>query len=576
MTTEPAADRPLRGLLPYLLESPRAFALVVASGIAFPALAITTATLGAWLVGSALAGDSAGDLAPGAVALCAAAALTGVAAWWQAYISHDWAFRVLAGLRVRLYDGLERAAPGRILGRRTGDLTASAMADVEKTEMFFAHTAGDYVGAVLVSLASLAVIAVLDVPTALVVLALMALVAVVPFVLAGRAGEQGRALRAELGGLNAEALDGVQGLRELTVFGRGGWYLDRLTARTRRTHRHAAAHARRAGAEQAVTDLLLSLGVVLLPLTAARGGLDVRWLPPLIVLGLASLGPIAAVSATARTLGEVRAAAARVLAIIGFPAHVADTGTRALDGTDAEVRFEDVRFRYDPAGPDVLAGASFTVRPGETVALVGRSGAGKTTCVNLLMRFWDAEGGRVLVGGRDVRTVPVAALRSAVTLVPQDVYLFNLSVRENIRLARPDATDEQVEAAARRAAAHDFVAALPEGYDTPCGERGARLSGGQRQRIAIARALLRETPVIVLDEAVSNLDAANERAVQRAVDEVRAHHTVITIAHRLSTIRAADRVVVLDGGRVAATGTHDELLARDAAYRELVAAQEGP
>ncbi|WP_169806749.1 thiol reductant ABC exporter subunit CydC [Actinomadura macra] len=560
-----------------MLEDPVAFTLVVTSGIAFSALLITTSVLGAWLVGAVLTGRTFGDEVPVVWTLAVCAVLTGVATWWQSYISHDWAFRILAGLRVRLYDGLERATPGRILGKRTGDLTASAMADVEKTEMFFAHTAGDYLGAVLVSLASLGVIAALDWRTALVALALMILVAVVPFTLAGRAAAQGRAMRRELGTLNAEALDGVQGLRELVTFGRGDWYLARLVGRTRATAAHGAAYARRSGLEQAATDLLLALGVILVPLTAAHqvrtGDLDPRWLPALIVLALASLRPIATVSATARTLGEVRAAAARVLAIIGYPAQVTDDAAEAPDIVAADVRFEDVRFRYDGAGPDVLDGVDLHVRPGETVALVGRSGAGKTTCANLLLRFWDVASGRVLIGGHDVRDLPLSALRAAVTLVPQEVYLFNLSVRENIRLARPRASDAEVEAAARDAIAHDFIAALPQGYDTPCGERGAQLSGGQRQRIAIARALINNAPVIVLDEAVSSLDTENEKAVQEAVASARTGHTMITIAHRLSTIRAADRVILLDGGRAADTGTHDELLARSDGYRDLMAAQ---
>ncbi|WP_433330252.1 thiol reductant ABC exporter subunit CydC [Spirillospora sp. CA-294931] len=573
--------RPLRGLLPYLLESPVAFFLVVLSGILFSGLAITSSALGAWLVGAVLTGRPAGELTTQIWSLGAAALLTAVAAWWQSHIGHDWAFRILAEMRIRLYDGLERATPGKILGKRTGDLTSSAMADVETTEMFFAHTAGDYLGAVLVSLASLTVIAVFDWRTALVTAALMVAVAIVPFVLARRAAAQGRALRGELGALNAEALDGVQGLRELVVFGRGGWYLSRLTARTRVAHRHGAAYARRSGLEQTATDLLLSLGVILVPLVASRqvtsGGLDAAWLPPLIVLGVASLVPIATVSATARTLGEVRAAAGRVLTIINYPAQITDSGADApKEPFEPSVRFEDVRFRYTEDGPEVLKGVDFTVGPGETVALVGSSGAGKTTCANLLLRFWDTTSGRVRIGGHDLRDLPLATLRDTVTLVPQEVYLFNVSVRDNIRLARPEATDEEVEAAARQAVAHDFVSALPEGYDTLCGERGAQLSGGQRQRVAIARALINNAPVIVMDEAVSSLDTENERAVQRAVARVRARHTMITIAHRLSTIRSADRVLFLDGGRVADSGGHDELLARNADYRRLLAAQATP
>jgi ABC-type multidrug transport system fused ATPase/permease subunit len=207
------------------------------------------------------------------------------------------------------------------------------------------------------------------------------------------------------------------------------------------------------------------------------------------------------------------------------------------------------------------------------VALVGRSGAGKTTCSYLALRFWDCTQGQVLLGGRDVRDFGLDDLRSRIALVSQETYLFNGTILDNLRLGRAGATDQEVEEAARQANAHDFIVALPDGYHTQIGERGVQLSGGQRQRLAIARALLKDAPMLILDEATSHLDAVNEQQVRRALDRLMEGRTTLVIAHRLSTVRSADAIVVLDAGRVVEQGTHDALLAGGGLYAHLVANQ---
>ena len=239
-----------------------------------------------------------------------------------------------------------------------------------------------------------------------------------------------------------------------------------------------------------------------------------------------------------------------------------------------EIGFEDVTFHY-PARPGVSAlnGVSLTVRPGETVALVGPSGAGKTTILQLLLRHYDPQQGRVTLDGIALRDMARADFRRALALVPQDPVIFAASARDNIRFGRPEASDAEVEVAARAAAAHDFLTALPQGYDSQLGERGVMLSGGQRQRVAIARAILRDAPVLLLDEATSALDAESERAVQAAVEALAKGRTTLVVAHRLATVKRADRIVVFDGGRIVAQGRHDELIAEDGLYARLARLQ---
>ncbi|NBE07997.1 ATP-binding cassette domain-containing protein [Rhodobacter sp. CCP-1] len=286
-----------------------------------------------------------------------------------------------------------------------------------------------------------------------------------------------------------------------------------------------------------------------------------------------------AVGALSEIWGEVQRAAGateRLVELLGADDPVVDPAAPVALPRPArgEIAFEDVTFRY-PTRPEVSAlnGVSLRVAPGETVALVGPSGAGKTTILQLLMRFYDPQQGRVTMDGIDLRTMARGDFRRAIALVPQDPVIFAATARENIRFGRPDATDAEVEAAAKAAAAHDFLTALPDGYDTWLGERGVMLSGGQKQRVAIARAILRDARVLLLDEATSALDAESERAVQAAVEGLSEGRTVLVVAHRLATVKRADRIVVFDKGRIVATGTHEALVAEGGLYARLARLQ---
>ncbi|WP_084955686.1 ABC transporter ATP-binding protein [Thermoactinospora rubra] len=527
----------------------RAFLSTLAANLLGQLAVLGAAVTGAWLVGRVISGQTAPFDLVGAL-LGGLVVVATLAAWWETYVAHDLAYLVLARLRGQVYDAIARIAPARLLGRRSGDLSAAVLSDIETLEWLFAHTLAQLVTAATVLVAGSAAAALIDPLLLAVSLPLAACVLTVPLWLRKASRKHGDELRAATAELTSDVVDTVQGMRELAAFRAVGRRRELLAAKTRRLARAQAANAARGGLEAAVTDLLIAVaaaGTLLLVATVIRSPADA---PVAMVLAASSLGPAAQVALLLKEYGTLRAAAERVHTLVTAPANVAPVSSPRPVGDRPDVVFEDVRFRYTPDGPEVLRGVSFRVPYGKTVALVGASGAGKSTCVSLLLRYWDPDAGRILVGG--VPLPQVEDLHRHVTVVPQDVHLFAGTVAENVRLGAPDA---DVASALR-------TAQLAMDPEISVGERGVTLSGGQRARVAVARALATGAPVLVLDEAVANLDTGNETRLAEALEEAAEGRATLVVAHRLSTIRRADHIVLLEDGRVVAEGSYAELADR--------------
>ncbi|MGK5531161.1 ABC transporter ATP-binding protein [Streptomyces sp. URMC 129] len=542
----------LRRLLPHLARHRAVFLWTLAANLAVQLGVLALGLLGALTLSLALRGE-ASAVGPLSAALVLTAVLCALATWRESYVAHDLAYRILADLRARVFAALRQSLPARRDPRRSGDLGAVALSDVETLEWLFAHTAAQ----LLVSGVLLAVTTALSLLLApwliLAWLPCLLLIAALPWLFGPAAARRGAALTAANAALHADIVDTVQGMRELA--GAGGDALERrraaLAGATRALTRAQARTARLSGAEAALSDLAVAAaGTTALALVAGRtAGLDPTLAPVAFTLATVALGPIGQISALLRNAGTLRAAAARVAEVLTTPPAVPEPARSPGPARGALV-FDGVAFRYAPSGPAVLERVSFTVRPGETVVLTGPSGSGKSTCVSLALRLWDPDDGTVSIGGVDLRDLSDADLRASITAVPQRIDLLTGTIADNVRLARPDAPPERVREAAAAAGLLDPACGLPQGLGTPVGEGGNGLSGGQRARVALARALLTDAPVLILDEALAHLDAHAEAAVRAALRHRADGRATLVVAHRTATIRAADRVLVLRDGTI--------------------------
>jgi ATP-binding cassette subfamily C protein CydCD len=555
----------------------REFAVVVMSGIGRVAFFIGVGILGALAVAAVKTGAPFAWLL---ILLGLTAPLAGILHWIESWLAHYIAYRLLAELRIDLYRKLDTLAPAYLVRRRSGDLIALASQDIETIEYFFAHTVAPALVAILVPSAVLATLAVVAWPIALALLPFVLYAALAPVLMRARIDRLGAEAREALGLLGAYVTETIQGLSDLVAFqavaGRRAGFMEAVRGyqRTRLTLLSDLS------SQTAQLEIVTGLGGLAVAIAGAwlvaDQQLAATTLPLLILLALASFLPISEIAQVSRQLADTIASTRRLYAVHHEEPAVRDGPLfPPAPAGGSEIHFEDVGFAYPGARRPALDGIALDIPAGATVAIVGPSGAGKTTLANLLLRFWDPAGGHILIDGVDLRDFELDHLRRRISLVSQDTYLFNDTLRANVALARPDADEAAIHRALDQAALAEFVTSLPDGLDTRVGERGVQLSGGQRQRVAIARAFLKNAPTLILDEATSHLDAVSEAQVRSALDTLMRDRTTIVIAHRLSTVRHADLLVVLEQGRVAEIGDHAELVARNGLYARLIRRQLG-
>ncbi len=555
--------------------------LAVISEILRQVSGIGVAVLGAALFARAVAGTAIEELYPYAAAMIILGLARGTFGYLGPYLSHVAAFRILVDLRDEFFWAIEPLAPAKLARRRTGDLVSTAVSDIELLELFFAHTAGPAVVAFIVPIIALTALATINLLLAEALLIFLILLILMPRLAFWLGTTLGERLRGQQALLNSQVLDTIQGMKEILSFGYSRQRIEELSENSATLLALQARQARNIGLQSAAKISIVSAGTLAVLLCASilvrQNSLAPGFLPITMILASSVFLSITSVVEISKQLSLTRAAARRLFLLLDEQPAVRDESGLGpavpIESIEPSISLQDVSFRYAPDEPLILSSISLEIPAGSTVALVGTSGAGKSTVINLMLRFWDPEAGRILLGGSDLRRYPMMQLRRLFSVVSQDVFLFSDSIRENIRLGRPEASDAEVEEVASRARIHDFIITLPQGYDTLVGERGVRLSGGERQRIAIARALLKGAPILVLDEATSSLDAENERAIKEALMERREGRTTIMIAHRLSTVVDADWIFVINGGRVVEQGRHEDLIARKGRYARLVEAQ---
>ena len=493
------------------------------------------------------------------------------------YLAHKAAWYLVGDLRTKTYDKLERLHLGYFHDKQTGDLMSRVVNDTRDFELLYAHIIPETITNVVTFAGVLIVLLSINWKLALITCCPIPLILISGVIFAKIVRPYFKASQKVMGELNAQLQDSLSGLHEIQAFGQEEYEGERVRRKSLEQVVAMLRALRASAIFHPCVELLSSLGTVLVVFfggyLAYKGQITVADIVAFVLYLSLFYAPVSGLANLLESLQQSLAGAERVTLILDTPSAIQNAeDAKPLENVKGGIAFENVTFHYDNKIP-VLKHVSFSCEPGMMVALVGPTGVGKTTATQLISRFYDPIEGRILIDGHDIKTVTLESLRHNISPVLQDTFLFNGTIAENIGYARPDATREEIEAAAKAAHIHEDILHMPDKYETQVGERGLRLSGGQKQRVAIARAILRNSPIIVLDEATASVDVATEQQIQKAIGELAGKRTIIAIAHRLSTIMNADLILVIHNGEIAERGTHAELMEKKGIYYNMQKAQ---
>ncbi len=563
----------LHRLLSLITPYRRWISLSVLLGFLTVASSVGLLAASAWIISRAAERPSIAALSVAVVGVRFFGITRGVFRYLERLVSHETTFHILAGLRVWFYGKIAPLAPARLMQFRSGDLLSRAIGNIETLQEFYVRAVAPPLVALLIALLMAVFFGAFDLILAVTVISFMLAASVGVAWLARRLTRQsGAAAIAARSALNANVVDMAQGMADVVAF--NGEVRQAAKIQADSDALSAAHHQleRVSALQTALISLLINLcALVVLILAAPR--MEGILLATLVLAAIASFEAIAPLPIAAAQLGTHLNAARALYAVVDADPIVSDPPQPQPMPNDCTLDVEGLRFRYAEGEPYALDGITFSLPQGRAFAIVGSSGGGKTTLVNLLLRFWDYQEGQIRLGGVDIRQLAAADVRQRIGVVTQQTYLFNTSLRENLLIAKRDATEAQIVAAAQRAQLHDFIVRLPQGYETRVGEFGVNLSGGERQRLAIARALLKDAPLLVLDEPTANLDAQTEHSVLEAIRALMAGRTTLMITHRLVGLDQVDQILVLQGGKIIERGTQAELLAERGVYQHLYSAQ---